>query len=168
MNRDVDKGGTESLPFRLIRPAETEDLDDICGIAQSSFATPWKKNDFAALIGKDTAVFRVCMLRREGETQETAAAAGYGCIQLAADEGDLLSIAVREEFRGSGIGTALLDALLKAAADLGARRIFLEVRESNCPAIRMYEQAGFRQVGIRRNYYTGPEEDALLMRWELE
>ena len=201
---------------RVIRESETADLEEICEIAQTSFSSPWKRDDFEPLIHKDMAVFLVSALcgnedvdsgrdmaaegkepdmadegrspdmADEGRPPDTAAAAGsdpeeidaadtpcraygiagYGCIQLAADEGDLLSVAVRKELRGAGIGASLLDALLAEAAQKGARRIFLEVRESNVPAIRMYERAGFQQVGIRKNYYTDPVENALLMRWE--
>lgn len=89
---------------------------------------------------------------------------GYGTVQLAADEGDLLSIAVRADCRGTGAGAALLGSLLRESEELGCERIFLEVRKSNTPAVRMYEKAGFRQIGIRKKYYTRPVEDALLLR----
>ena len=142
----------------LVRPVRPEDLDAICQIEEASFSVPWKRSDYEALVGLEDAVFlAVC--------DETGrAVAGFGCIRQAADEGDLLNIAVREDRRGGGYGTQLLAALLRRAEENGAERIFLEVRESNVPAIRMYEAAGFEKVGVRKGYYTCPVEDALLMR----
>ena len=145
----------------MIRPAHPGGLDEICRIEEASFSVPWKRSDYEALIGLEDAVFLV-ICGGGGATDE--AVLGYGCIRQAADEGDLLSIAVREDLRGTGCGTRLLDALLSGAEAKGTERVFLEVRESNLPAIRMYEKAGFEKVGVRKRYYTCPAEDALLMR----
>ncbi len=142
----------------LIRPARTEDLDEICRIEETSFSVPWRRSDYEVLTGLEDAVFLVLC------EENSDSVIGYGCIRQAADEGDLLNIAVREDRRGAGSGTRLLDALVSRAEKKGTERIFLEVRESNLPAIRMYEKAGFENVGVRKRYYTCPEEDALLMR----
>ena len=148
---------------RWIRPVREEDLDEVCRIEESAFSAPWKREDYAALIGRRNALFLAMGPGPAGEN-----IAGYGCILQAADEGDLVSIAVREEQRGDGRGMDLLLALLREAEARGAERIFLEVRKSNTAAVRLYEHAGFTAVGIRKNYYTRPAEDALLMRWNRE
>ena len=142
---------------QLIRPACEPDLDAVCRIEEEAFSVPWKRHDYEALLEERMAVFLVL-------AEENGDIAAYGCIRRAADEGDLLSIAVRRDRRGCGCGARLLRALLREAEEKGTLRVFLEVRESNEAAIRMYQAAGFEKVGIRKNYYTKPDEDAWLMR----
>jgi len=81
-----------------------------------------------------------------------AAAAGFAMSRGAVDEEELLLIAVHPQYRGRGIGTAILERFVKEAASRGATRLFLEMRETN-PAEVLYLQAGFEKVGRRRNYY---------------
>ena len=113
-----------------IREVYESDLDAICRLEEQTFSVPWTRRDYEKLLGSETAVFLAASYEdpASGGPEQTA---GYGCIQLAADEGDLLSIAVSPGLRGSGCGGLLLRALLREAGQRGARRIFLEVRESN-------------------------------------
>ncbi|MEW9528989.1 ribosomal protein S18-alanine N-acetyltransferase [Microbispora sp. NPDC049125] len=78
---------------------------------------------------------------------------GYAGLAVAADQADVQTIAVLAEHRRSGIGTALMDALLAEAARRGADAVFLEVRADNPPAQAMYERFGFAALGVRRRYY---------------
>lgn len=89
---------------------------------------------------------------------------GYAVVFVAADEAELANIAVIDEARGRGLGRRLLEAALDNAAAAGARAIYLEVRASNAPAQRLYEQTGFVRIGERRGYYRDPDEDAWVMR----
>lgn len=89
--------------------------------------------------------------------------AAYGFVYVAADEADIANIATLKEFRGVGIGYLLMSKMIEIARDRGAERIFLEVRESNQPAISLYEKCRFAKVGKRRNYYRNPKEDAVIM-----
>lgn len=151
-----------------IRAAEETDLDAICRIEEEAFSVPWTRADYEALLSETMAVFLVLTdTAGSGHPDPGYAGAvrGYGCIRQAADEGDLLSIAVHPESRGSGRGSGLLQALLREAERKGTRRVFLEVRKSNAAAIAMYEHAGFEKTGVRKRYYTKPEEDAWMMRW---
>jgi ribosomal-protein-alanine N-acetyltransferase len=84
-----------------------------------------------------------------------------------ADEAELATLAVAPEQRGRGIGGELLDRLLRAALDMGVRSVFLEVRASNEGAIALYRVRGYRHVGVRRQYYDRPPEDALVLRLRL-
>lgn len=93
--------------------------------------------------------------------------AAYGVIYTAADEGDLANIAVDPDFRGCGLGKALLFELCREAARFGAKRLFLEVRESNESARALYSSSGFDCIGRRKNYYVNPREDAIIMQKEL-
>ena len=99
------------------------------------------------------------VLRETGEGDRIVA---YGIISHAADEGEVVSIAVDPAYRRRGYGAALLQALFSAARTLGVRQIFLEVRVTNRPAIALYENCGFVQVGRRPNYYAALGEDALV------
>ena len=90
--------------------------------------------------------------------------AGFLVARLVASDVEILNIAVDPERRCSQIGTALLRELLAWPPAAEAENIFLEVRESNRPAIRFYEERGFQQAGRRTNYYRDPVEDALLLQ----
>ncbi|MBQ3591965.1 MAG: ribosomal protein S18-alanine N-acetyltransferase, partial [Clostridia bacterium] len=98
----------------------------------------------------------------EGET-----AVGFGCILLAADEGELVDIAVSPAYRKMGLGQMLMTALLTEAANRGTAQVFLEVRQSNTPARTLYEKNGFTAIGLRKKYYKEPVEDAVLMQCRL-
>ena len=92
---------------------------------------------------------------------------GYAGLWLMVDEAHITTVAVRRAFRGRGLGKVLMLAMMDLARDLGARMVTLEVRKSNAIAIKMYEELGFRQKGMRRRYYTDNGEDALIM-WSEE
>jgi ribosomal-protein-alanine N-acetyltransferase len=94
--------------------------------------------------------------------------AGYVIAHVAADEADVLNLAVSPAERGRGLGGELLDAGLAAVIDRGAREIFLEVRESNMAALALYGSRGFAAVSRRNRYYRNPVEDALLLRRAIE
>jgi ribosomal-protein-alanine N-acetyltransferase len=83
--------------------------------------------------------------------------------RTAGDEAEVLDVAVDPVARGRGIGRALLADALRGLGKGGARRAYLEVRESNTVALRLYESLGFRRVGRRRGYYRQPAEDALVL-----
>ena len=80
---------------------------------------------------------------------------GFVLFRVAADEAEILTLAVRPDQRRRGIGRALLDAAAESAARSGARSLFLEVAEDNEPASRLYTSAGFQEVGRRPRYYPG-------------
>ncbi len=92
---------------------------------------------------------------------------GYAGLWLMVDEAHITTVAVRRAFRGRGLGKVLMLAMMDLARNLGARKVTLEVRKSNAIAIKMYEELGFRQKGVRRRYYTDNGEDALIM-WSEE
>lgn len=87
---------------------------------------------------------------------------GYAGIAIGQGEAEIMTIAVRRDHQGQGLGRALLDAMLSSAAEAGAGRVMLEVETGNDSAIALYERNGFRRVGVRPNYYA-LGVDALLM-----
>lgn len=100
---------------------------------------------------------------RGGLAWDATTVAGYYLARLVPPEAELLLIATLPQCRRRGIGTGLLLHLLGEAERAGCSRCFLEVRVSNEPAIRLYHRNGFRTAGVRKNYYSAPLEDAVVM-----
>ena len=82
-------------------------------------------------------------------------------------KGEIMNVAVRKEFRQRGCAGRLMQELLSRAKERGASRFILEVREGNFPAIRLYESLGFERAGIRKNFYSDPKENALILLKEI-
>ena len=91
---------------------------------------------------------------------------GYVGSQTVMDETDMMNIAVHPDCRRQGIAAALVNARVASLQDMGSHSLTLEVRASNAPARALYDMLGFQQVGLRRNYYHNPKEDALILRKE--
>jgi ribosomal-protein-alanine N-acetyltransferase len=137
-----------------IVPMTTKDLEVVAHIEENAFEQPWSPHSFRTeLIKNDLAHYMVA--RREGKV------VGYGGIWVIFNEAHLTTLAVDEPYRRCGVGAALLKALMTRSAELGARRISLEVRPSNHAARSLYKKFGFKARGIRKDYYT--DEDGLVM-----
>ena len=89
---------------------------------------------------------------------------GYVVALEAADEGEILNLAVAPAGRRNGLGRALVQHILEALTARGVRHVYLEVRESNAPARALYVAHGFKEVGRRKEYYRRPVEDAIVLR----
>ena len=136
------------------------DLRQVLHIERRSFTVPWSESTFRGLLRRQSAALLVAERGRE--------VVGYAVLWFAADECELGDLAVLPEERRLGLGRWILDGALAEAARRGAARVYLEVRESNTAARRMYERAGFDVAGVRVDYYTEPVEDAILMARPLE
>lgn len=119
------------------------------------FADPWTTQDFRDCVSSD-AVFLVA------ETAEGIV--GYVVALEVVDEGEILNLAVAPAGRRHGLGRALVEHVLEALGQRGARQVYLEVRESNAPARVLYAAHGFKEVGRRKQYYRRPVEDAIVLR----
>lgn len=142
----------------LITDVEVGEISRIAEIERHSFADPWSRDSFRQLLGAPTVWFRCA---REGVGMPPL---GYVVAWFAADEGEIANLAVDPEVRRRGIGAALLDAALGEAARRAASAVYLEVRESNVQARRLYASRGFVAVGRRIRYYRKPVEDAVVLR----
>ncbi|MGH7482312.1 MAG: ribosomal protein S18-alanine N-acetyltransferase [Longimicrobiales bacterium] len=142
------------LELRAMRAA---DLDDVLAIEHVAFAMPWSSITYRNLLRRRDAELLVAELPGPGVV-------GYTVCWRVLDEAELGNIAVAPAWRGRGVARALLERVIVRAAAKGVRALFLEVRVSNERARRLYAAAGFRQVGMRRNYYAFPLEDALVLR----
>ena len=144
----------------VLRPAAASDLADVEAIELACFSSdPWPRRSFEAFVDREGVAFLVAEDRQRG-----GSVAGYGVLLWAADEAEVLNLAVPEDGRRRGVGTALLRQLLDEARQRGARTVYLEVRESNAAALGLYQSQGFAQVGRRRRYYQRPVEDALILQ----
>ena len=92
--------------------------------------------------------------------------AGYVGSQTVCNETDMMNVAVTADYRRQGLGEKLVLALVEELKTMESQCLTLEVRASNAPAIGLYEKLGFRQIGLRKNYYRNPKEDALILRKE--
>lgn len=143
-----------------IVPAEVGDVAAIAEAETQIFSDPWSDSSISGALSGGAGLI---LAAEDGERL-----LGYIAVSIAADEAEVLRVAVRPEYRGRGIGRALLKTAVSALASRGARAVFLEVRESNLPARRMYRSAGFAECGRRRKYYRSPPEDAILMMLETQ
>ena len=152
-DKKLKDASAQSVPE--IRRMVLSDLPEVERIEQENFSRPWTAEDYQGFLDREDADFLVAVVdgRIVGYIGE------YGL----PDEGDITNVSVDRRYRNRHIGTCLVSGLIQTAGARGIRKIFLEVRESNAPAIRLYENAGFRKTGVRRTYYTSPVEDAVLM-----
>lgn len=150
-------GGTAA-----VEPASLRDAPAFAGIHGGSFHRGWGEAEFETMLTeRNTLVHRLRMGRRT---------IGFSVSRMAADEAEILSIAIAESHRGRGLSGKLLLTHLGHLAGHGVRTVFLEVEENNQPARRLYERAGFTVVGRRERYYRqagGEPLNALLMRRDL-
>ncbi len=132
--------------------------DDVIGIARleaECFPDPWSERElFPYVCSEDGMAFSVV---EDGEI------IAYIVGRVIAPEGEIYRIAVKKEKRGRAIGFRLLSYAMKTERGRGLETVFLEVRSGNVPAIRLYSSYGFKKMGIRKNYYKNPTEDATLM-----
>jgi ribosomal-protein-alanine N-acetyltransferase len=138
-----------------VGPALLEELPAIAAIERASYSHPWSEGSLRAAI--EDAPTRVAVLRSHREPW------AYCVFQVAADEVQVLNLAVHPERRRQGLGRRLLGIVLEAACREGARTAWLEVRPSNAAALSLYRATGFAQRAVRRGYYESPAEDALVL-----
>jgi ribosomal-protein-alanine N-acetyltransferase len=145
-----------------ISPASERDLPAIVAIERRAFSDPWSARSFREALDHP-AVFFACA-RREAAESGGEEVAGYVVAWFVADEGEIANLAVDPAGWGTGVGRALLDAALAEGERRGAAAVYLEVRDSNDRARRLYRSRDFEEVGRRRGYYQRPVEDAIVLR----
>ena len=143
-----------------ISDAREELLPQIQTIEQQSFSVPWTETMLRLQLEPDSHVFLTA--------EKDGTVVGYVGLIYVLDEGYVSNVAVHPDWRRRGAADALLTALEQRAKMLRLSFLTLEVRESNAPAIALYEKHGYRDVGRRKNYYEKPTEDAIIMTLKLE
>lgn len=148
---------------RLCLRFENMSVADVPLVAETerrNYEFPWSERIFSDCL---KAGYHCIVVRCEFEM------IGYGILQVVADEGHVLNLCIDRAWQRGGHGRALLEHLLAVATLHGAKSVFLEVRPSNPRAMRLYERAGFNEIGIRRDYYDARDgrEDACVMAIDL-
>jgi ribosomal-protein-alanine N-acetyltransferase len=138
------------------RPFGPADVEAVTALERAVFGDPWPRRAFEEILELEH-VRGFVVEDGHGDL------AGYAFCSAAADEGEILNLAVAPAQRRRGMGRALLDACLAWMGGRGAATVYLEVRPSNGAAIAMYGEAGFERRGVRREYYRKPTEDAVTM-----
>ena len=139
-----------------IFPMTAEDIAQVAALEQACFSDPWPQSVLAHELENELSLWLVA--KQDGEVL------GYVGSQSVLDEADMMNLAVRETARRQGIAKALVSVLCRKLSEKGVQSLTLEVRDSNEPAIRLYEALGFIQAGKRPNYYFHPREDARILR----
>ncbi|MGI6071602.1 MAG: ribosomal protein S18-alanine N-acetyltransferase [Lachnospiraceae bacterium] len=139
-----------------------EDIAQVSAMELKYFSQPWTEAGIGHYMEAGNTIFLVAK-----DTQD-ASLVGYCALMYIADEAELISIAVREDCRGYGIAREMLDISYEMLRDRDVVTIHLEVRESNEAAIGLYESEGFERVGLRKDFYSKPEENALLYTLRLQ
>ena len=150
---------TQKSALRLV-PMTAALVGEVALLEQICFSDPWSREALAAELNEPTSAWLVAV---EGKRP-----VGYIGLRIVEDEGEIVNLAVSPGWRKKGVGAALLGTVLDFAAFQGVQKVWLEVRESNTAARKLYEKAGFAAVGKREKYYSAPVEDAVMMMKELE
>ena len=143
------------LPMNERHVAQVAELEKLC------FSDPWSENSVASELKNPLSLWLIA--------EEDGVVCGYVGSQTVLGETDMMNIAVRPDCRRKGVASALITELICRLKGQGSHILRLEVRESNAPAIALYKAMGFTQLGLRKNYYRNPKENALILgkEWEV-
>jgi ribosomal-protein-alanine N-acetyltransferase len=152
-------GGKASRP--VVRPLRSDHAESCARLHAAGFAHPWSAEEIARLVAEASSLSLAALDPASGVLR------GFAIARLAADEAEILTVAVDSAWRGKGVGRALLSEILRQAAYAGARSMFLEVEEGNAAALALYRRLGFARIGERPGYYRrrdGSRALAVVMR----
>jgi ribosomal-protein-alanine N-acetyltransferase len=152
-------GGLEGV---VVREARLADVEAIIALErEAETAAHWREDEYRKLFAGGGVQRVGLVLEAQGRVSGFIVTADVG------GEWELENIVVARASRGRGIGSRLMRAFVNVARERAGRAVFLEVRESNVPAREFYRKWGFEEVGGRKRYYSGPEEDGVVYRLEL-
>lgn len=142
-----------------IVPMEEKHVPQVAELEAICFSDPWSERSVASELTNPLSLWLVAM---DGEKLT-----GYIGSQTVEGETDMMNVAVHPAYRRQGIAEQLILELVKSLKEKDSHSLTLEVRSSNTPAKNLYEKLGFTQVGLRKNYYRNPKEDACILkiRW---
>ena len=136
------------------------DLEEIKDILEKDFDDFWKVNTLKEELLSNYSYFITIKLDKTNEI------IGFAGFKKTLDTADIMNIVVRKDFRNKKIGKKLLSTLIKKAKEQDIKTIFLEVNSKNLPALKLYENIGFKKIGVRKNYYKN--SDGINMKIELD
>ena len=143
-------------PNYQLRPMQMDDLDAIMLIEPTVYTHPWTRGNFSDSLNSGYSAWVL---------EANQKIIGYALVMMVLDEAHLLNLSVAKSHQKQGLGRYLLEHMVQIAQNHKAANMFLEVRPSNISAIALYENLGFCEMAVRRNYYPAHDgrEDAVLM-----
>ena len=153
----MSRGAAGEARF-FIRKMREADLAEVRSIETLSFSNPWSEDTFRGEIQNTPVSFPMVVVEKPGDR-----VVGYIIFWHIREDVQVNNVAIHPDFRGRGIGEALMRQVIDKVRKNGATFMTLEVRVSNAPAATLYRKLGFEVLGVRKNYYTHPDEDALMM-----
>lgn len=157
LKEDRAFSASDRVPLAFsVRPMTAADLEAVA-IIESENPSPWTAGQLASERDQNGGWQFVA------EADASGLVCGFVCGRSCAGEAELLKIAVGREYRRQGVAAQLVAQTLRYLTEQGLGCCFLELRATNLPALALYERFGFRRVGLRKNYYASPPEDAILM-----
>lgn len=142
-------------PDYIIRPMGVSDTEQVELIEKQIFSIPWSQKSFEDACQSEDNIYLVCEMNGQ--------IAGYCGLWTVLGEGNITNMAVSGGFRRLGIAEALMKEMEKRGMSKNVVTYFLEVRKSNEAAVNLYKKMGYVQIGVRKNFYEKPVEDALVM-----
>ncbi|MBR2944684.1 MAG: ribosomal protein S18-alanine N-acetyltransferase [Clostridia bacterium] len=142
-----------------IEKCTKKDAPCVAKIEKECFSKPFKEEDIISYL--KSPIWHFLVAKCEGEV------VGYVSFTIIIDECQIVNVATSQGYRKMGVGKSLIKELLSYAKKSGVSKVYLEVRESNLPAISLYKKYGFEIVGVSKNHYSQPTENALLMNLEI-
>ena len=143
----------------IIRPMEVSDTEQVEMIEKQIFSIPWSQKSFEDACQSNDNIYLVCEMNGQ--------IAGYCGLWTVLGEGNITNMAVSGGFRRLGIAETLMKEMEKRGMSKNVVTYFLEVRKSNKAAVNLYKKMGYVQIGVRKNFYEKPIEDALIM-WKIQ
>jgi ribosomal-protein-alanine N-acetyltransferase len=150
----------------LIRAMKSDDICAAASLEKKLFSSAsWSEQMLEQELGAPDRFYYVCVPASESGVD--GAIVGYAGIWAGMPDSEVMTIGVDESFQRQGIGARLFECLIDAARSFGSRRLLLEVRVDNVPALKLYEKYGFTKMGIRKHYYQPEDVDALSLELDL-
>lgn len=139
----------------LVEPIKKEHLSQIANIEKLCFSDPWSENALELLLKENCVSFAVT----DGES-----VLAYGGMMTVLDEGHVLNIATHPDYRKRGFAREIMHSFYNVAEQKGLSVMFLEVREHNMAARNLYLSEGWKELGVLKNHYSHPVENAIVMQ----
>lgn len=153
----------KNIKLEVLTGESMERIQEVVGIEQEIFSDAWGQASLMETV-QQAHTYAICAIEDELATQKVL---GYFIAYQSFEEADVARVAVSTKARRCGIADQLLEAYWKYCKLQGITRVLLEVRSSNDAAISLYQKHGFMELGTRKNYYTKPLEDGIVMEKEL-
>ena len=137
-----------------------QNVSQVADIENATFSEPWSADALRHTLSDDK--YRYLIIMKENMV------IGYAGVLCIGDEGQITNVAIAEPYRGRGYGEVLIRHLLRMKETVSVKRFFLEVRKGNEVARYLYQKVGFEELGIRKDFYKKPCEDAVVMFYTKE